>query len=183
MGVPPDTQVSIMVSRLLRRNRNSERATCKRPVEKGSRAGSWVGRGEDRPLAAPEELRDSEGQASRDRPGTGDAQAHADSRRSEVSRDSGAEAEGGALASPYDELAADRLLERLIGRMIDVNYHLIVGAFHRGAIHLFESSGHGLSWSSISPLMVQETPKAQRANDSSQKTGLSAARADSSRNR
>lgn len=30
------------------------------------------------------------------------------------------------LASPYDELAAERLLERLIGRMIDINYHLTV---------------------------------------------------------
>lgn len=30
------------------------------------------------------------------------------------------------LRSDYDELAAERLLERLIGRMIDVNYHLIV---------------------------------------------------------
>lgn len=30
------------------------------------------------------------------------------------------------LASDYDELAAERLLERLIGRMIDVNYHLVV---------------------------------------------------------
>ena len=30
------------------------------------------------------------------------------------------------LASEYDELAAERLLERLIGRMIDVNYHLVV---------------------------------------------------------
>lgn len=30
------------------------------------------------------------------------------------------------LAAEYDELAAERLLERLIGRLIDVNYHLVV---------------------------------------------------------
>ncbi|MBI2202285.1 MAG: DUF86 domain-containing protein [Candidatus Rokubacteria bacterium] len=29
------------------------------------------------------------------------------------------------LASPTDELVAERLLERIIGRMIDVNYHLL----------------------------------------------------------
>ena len=30
------------------------------------------------------------------------------------------------LAGPTDELVAERLLERVIGRMIDINYHLIV---------------------------------------------------------
>ncbi len=29
------------------------------------------------------------------------------------------------LASPTDELAAERLLERAIGRMVDINYHLV----------------------------------------------------------
>lgn len=32
------------------------------------------------------------------------------------------------LTSEYDELVAERLLERLIGRMIDINFHLIVEA-------------------------------------------------------
>lgn len=31
----------------------------------------------------------------------------------------------GYLASSVDELVAERLLERMIGRMIDVNYHLL----------------------------------------------------------
>ena len=32
------------------------------------------------------------------------------------------------LASPTDELVAERLLERMIGRMIDINFHLITEA-------------------------------------------------------
>lgn len=31
------------------------------------------------------------------------------------------------LASPIDEILAERYLERTIGRMIDVNYHLVTG--------------------------------------------------------
>ncbi len=34
------------------------------------------------------------------------------------------------LASPTDEVLAERYLERMIGRMIDVNYHLITEAGH-----------------------------------------------------
>ena len=34
------------------------------------------------------------------------------------------------LASHIDELATERYLERMIGRMIDVNYHLITSAGH-----------------------------------------------------
>jgi uncharacterized protein YutE (UPF0331/DUF86 family) len=34
------------------------------------------------------------------------------------------------LASPTDEILAERYLERMIGRMIDVNYHLITDAGH-----------------------------------------------------
>ncbi|GMR22599.1 MAG: DUF86 domain-containing protein [Acidobacteriota bacterium] len=30
------------------------------------------------------------------------------------------------LLSEYDELVAERLLERVVGRMIDINFHLIV---------------------------------------------------------
>jgi uncharacterized protein YutE (UPF0331/DUF86 family) len=30
------------------------------------------------------------------------------------------------LSDPRDELVAERLLERIIGRMIDVNYHLLI---------------------------------------------------------
>jgi uncharacterized protein YutE (UPF0331/DUF86 family) len=37
---------------------------------------------------------------------------------------------GEYLASPTDELVAERYLERMIGRMIDVNYHLITDAGH-----------------------------------------------------
>ena len=32
------------------------------------------------------------------------------------------------LADPIHELAAERLLERMIGRMIDINFHLVVAA-------------------------------------------------------
>lgn len=32
------------------------------------------------------------------------------------------------LSSEYDELVAERLLERIVGRMIDINFHLIVEA-------------------------------------------------------
>jgi len=34
------------------------------------------------------------------------------------------------LASPTDEIVCERYLERMIGRMIDVNYHLITDAGH-----------------------------------------------------
>ncbi len=34
------------------------------------------------------------------------------------------------LADPRDELVAERLLERLIGRMIDINYHLLTETDH-----------------------------------------------------
>jgi uncharacterized protein YutE (UPF0331/DUF86 family) len=34
------------------------------------------------------------------------------------------------MASPLDELVAERLLERIIGRMIDVNYHLLTETGH-----------------------------------------------------
>jgi uncharacterized protein YutE (UPF0331/DUF86 family) len=34
------------------------------------------------------------------------------------------------LASAIDELVAERLLERLIGRMIDINYHLLIETGH-----------------------------------------------------
>jgi uncharacterized protein YutE (UPF0331/DUF86 family) len=34
------------------------------------------------------------------------------------------------LASHLDEVVTERYLERMIGRMIDVNYHLITGAGH-----------------------------------------------------
>jgi len=34
------------------------------------------------------------------------------------------------LASPIDEVVVERFLERIIGRMIDVNYHLIVETGH-----------------------------------------------------
>jgi uncharacterized protein YutE (UPF0331/DUF86 family) len=34
------------------------------------------------------------------------------------------------LASPVDELAVERLLERMIGRMIDINYHVLTETGH-----------------------------------------------------
>lgn len=34
------------------------------------------------------------------------------------------------LSSPTDEVVAERYLERMIGRMIDINYHLITEAGH-----------------------------------------------------
>jgi len=34
------------------------------------------------------------------------------------------------LADPYKEILAERFLERMISRMIDVNYHVITGSGH-----------------------------------------------------
>jgi uncharacterized protein YutE (UPF0331/DUF86 family) len=34
------------------------------------------------------------------------------------------------LTDPRDELVAERLLERIVGRMIDVNYHLLIETDH-----------------------------------------------------
>jgi uncharacterized protein YutE (UPF0331/DUF86 family) len=34
------------------------------------------------------------------------------------------------LASPVDELVAERLLERIVGRMIDINYHVLTETGH-----------------------------------------------------
>jgi uncharacterized protein YutE (UPF0331/DUF86 family) len=43
------------------------------------------------------------------------------------------------LASPTDELVAERLLERVIGRMIDVNYHVIIAAGEAPPVDYHES--------------------------------------------
>ena len=43
------------------------------------------------------------------------------------------------VASPRDELVVERLLERMIGRMIDVNYHLIVETGHPPPSDYYES--------------------------------------------
>lgn len=43
------------------------------------------------------------------------------------------------LASPTDEVLAERYLERMIGRMIDVNYHLITDAGHAPPRDYYES--------------------------------------------
>ncbi len=43
------------------------------------------------------------------------------------------------LASEIDELAAERLLERMIGRMIDINYHLITESAHPPPRDYYES--------------------------------------------
>lgn len=43
------------------------------------------------------------------------------------------------LASLRDQLAAERLLERMIGRMIDINYHLIVETGHPPPTDYYES--------------------------------------------
>ncbi|MCL5966680.1 MAG: DUF86 domain-containing protein [Deltaproteobacteria bacterium] len=34
------------------------------------------------------------------------------------------------LADPYKEILAERFLERMISRMIDINYHIITGSGH-----------------------------------------------------
>jgi uncharacterized protein YutE (UPF0331/DUF86 family) len=34
------------------------------------------------------------------------------------------------LASPLDELVAERLVERIVGRMIDINYHVLTESGH-----------------------------------------------------
>lgn len=43
------------------------------------------------------------------------------------------------LASIRDELAAERLLERMIGRMIDINYHVIIESGHPPPSDYYES--------------------------------------------
>jgi len=43
------------------------------------------------------------------------------------------------LASPIDEILAERYLERVIGRMIDVNYHVITDAGHVPPRDYYES--------------------------------------------
>lgn len=43
------------------------------------------------------------------------------------------------LASPVDEVLTERYLERMIGRMIDVNYHLITEAGHAPPRDYYES--------------------------------------------
>ncbi|OGK78120.1 MAG: hypothetical protein A2X52_08555 [Candidatus Rokubacteria bacterium GWC2_70_16] len=43
------------------------------------------------------------------------------------------------LASPTDELVAERLLERMIGRMIDINFHLITEAGEAPPADYYES--------------------------------------------
>ncbi|MGH7263587.1 MAG: type VII toxin-antitoxin system HepT family RNase toxin [Candidatus Rokuibacteriota bacterium] len=43
------------------------------------------------------------------------------------------------LANPVDEVAVERYLERIIGRMIDVNYHLITQAGHPPPADYYES--------------------------------------------
>lgn len=43
------------------------------------------------------------------------------------------------LASLRDQLAAERLLERMVGRMIDINYHLIVETGHPPPTDYYES--------------------------------------------
>jgi len=43
------------------------------------------------------------------------------------------------LASPTDEVLVERYLERIIGRMIDINYHLITEAGHPPPRDYYES--------------------------------------------
>ena len=43
------------------------------------------------------------------------------------------------LADPRDELVAERLLERIIGRMIDVNFHLLTETGHAPPSDCFAS--------------------------------------------
>lgn len=46
---------------------------------------------------------------------------------------------GSYLASPTDELVAERLLERMVGRMIDINFHLITEAGEAPPADYYES--------------------------------------------
>lgn len=46
---------------------------------------------------------------------------------------------GSYLASPTDELVAERLLERMIGRMIDITFHLITEAGEAPPADYYES--------------------------------------------
>jgi uncharacterized protein YutE (UPF0331/DUF86 family) len=46
------------------------------------------------------------------------------------------------LASDLDEIVTERYLERMIGRMIDVNYHLITAAGHAPPRDYYDSFTH-----------------------------------------
>jgi uncharacterized protein YutE (UPF0331/DUF86 family) len=52
------------------------------------------------------------------------------------------------LASATDELVAERYLERMIGRMIDVNYHLITDAGHAPPRDYYDS------FTQLAPLQI-----------------------------
>jgi uncharacterized protein YutE (UPF0331/DUF86 family) len=46
------------------------------------------------------------------------------------------------IASPTDEILVERYLERIIGRMIDINYHLLTEAGHPPPRDYFDSFVH-----------------------------------------
>ena len=60
------------------------------------------------------------------------------------------------LASPIDEVLAERYLERMIGRMIDINYHLIIDAGHAPPRDYFES------FTQLAKLQILPPPFASR---------------------
>jgi uncharacterized protein YutE (UPF0331/DUF86 family) len=55
------------------------------------------------------------------------------------------------LASPTDELVTERYLERMIGRMIDINYHLVTEAGHAPPRDYYESFTHLAKLGVLSP--------------------------------
>ena len=60
------------------------------------------------------------------------------------------------LASAIDEVLAERYLERMIGRMIDINYHLIIEAGHAPPRDYYES------FTQLAKLQILPPPFASR---------------------
>lgn len=60
------------------------------------------------------------------------------------------------LASSTDELVAERLLERIVGRMIDTNYHLLTETGHPPPADYYAS------FTSLAPLGVLDVAFARR---------------------
>ncbi len=61
------------------------------------------------------------------------------------------------LSSRIDEILAERYLERMIGRMIDINYHLITETGHPPPAHYYQSFTQLGKLGILPPALVQQT--------------------------
>jgi uncharacterized protein YutE (UPF0331/DUF86 family) len=62
----------------------------------------------------------------------------------------------GFLASRVDEILAERYLERMIGRMIDINYHLITEAGHPPPADYYQSFTQLGKFGVLPPVFAQQ---------------------------